>query len=60
VVVVELVVLQQGFAQHYGGGVVGGGRGREGTGAAPVPIRIGLGRGRPHLGHLLLSSTMAH
>ena len=26
-VVMELVVLRQGFAKHYGGGGVGGGRG---------------------------------
>ena len=37
-VVMELVVLRQGFAKHYGGGGgVGGGRGlRQGKGEAPM------------------------
>ena len=38
-VAMELVVLQQGFAKHYGGGGgVGGGRGlRQGRGTAALP-----------------------
>ena len=40
VVVMELVVLRQGFAKHYGGGGgVGGGRGlRQGKGAAALSL----------------------
>ena len=40
----ELVVLRQGFAKHYGGGGgVGGGRGlRQGKGEAPVRLYIGV------------------
>ena len=41
-VAMELVVLRQGFAKHYGGGGggVGGGRGlRQGKGAADLHLR---------------------
>ena len=39
-VVMELVVLRQGFAKHYGGGEgVGGGRGlRQGKGAVALSL----------------------
>ena len=55
-VVMELVVVQQGFTKHYGGGGgVGGGRGLcEGRGAAALPplyyIYSGKGRGGGALG----------
>ena len=38
----------------------GGGAGGRKGGTPPRPVRIGLGGARPHLGRLLLLSTMAH
>ena len=54
-VVMELVVLRQGFAKYYGGGGgVGGGRGlRQGRVASALPpstIYMGKGRGGGALG----------
>ena len=48
VVVMELVVLRQGFAKHYGGGRgVGGGRGlRQGKGATALSLSLTIYRGK--------------
>ena len=46
-VAMELVVLQQGFAKHYGGGGVGGGRGlRQGKGVRLPSLSLTIYRGK--------------